>query len=61
MAMEIDLGGLPAYGWFEMLFENVFKAVGAIKERVVGKICRRSGPGGNIFSLILKAPSAAKL
>ena len=44
-----------------MLFENIFKAVRAIKERVVGEIYRRSGSGGNIFSLILKAFSAVKL
>ena len=61
MAIKVDLGGLPVYGWFEILFENVFKTVRAIKERVVGEICRRSGPGGNIFNLILKAFSIAKL
>jgi len=60
IAMEVDPGGSPAYGQFKMLLENVFKAVGAIEERVVGEIYRRSGPGSNIFSLISKAPGAAK-
>jgi len=44
-----------------MLLENVFKAIKAIKERVIGEIYRRSGPGGNIFNLISKAPNAVKL
>jgi len=61
MVIEVDLGGLLTCSWFEILFENVFKAVGAIEERVVSEICRRSGPGGNIFSLISKAFGAVKL
>jgi len=61
MAIKVDLKGSLVYGWFKMLLENVFKTVGAIKKRVVGEICRRSGPGGNIFSLILKVPGAVKL
>jgi len=59
--MEVDLGGLLVYSWFEMLFENVFKAVRAIEERVIGEIYRRSGLESNIFSLILKVFGAAKL
>ena len=60
IAIKVDPGGSPACGQFKMLLKNVFKAVKAIKEKVVGEIYRRSGPGGNIFNLISKAPNAAK-
>jgi len=61
MVIEVDLEGSLTYNWFKMLFENVFKVIGVIKERVIGEIYRRNGLGGNIFSLISKAFSAAKL
>ena len=61
MAIKVDLGGLLAYNRFKILLKNVFKTVRAIKERVIGEICKYSRPGGNIFNLISKAPpNAAK-
>jgi len=61
IAIKVDLGGSLAYNRFKILLENIFKAVRAIKKRVVGEIYRRNDPKGNIFSLISKAPSTAKL